>query len=352
MTSECPWKVAVSSLGWGQVSGQADRFLARKWRRSSAARPCLYPQSSARITISEGSCPERITTITGSTAAVFHAVSMIAFKLDEVRGWLGWEARGGAPGQGGGNRAPNPHDGSRWQGRPGPGQGSFMSEDSGRAALLQTSVGRCSRGGGAAGACTAKPQSSCPGPLCRSCKWWKCLQASGDPAPCHPCKPVRLTDWEGWHQDQGDSRGEEKGITTLRESYPSLWRGNLGLLFPVPWGALSLGSPSLDYESLLFSACRPQVPRYRWQETCSPTLQSVLSLCLGCLMPSSCVCARFVLLFWRCCPGAGTGGQGMGPAPALLGPQIPCVWHKVEAGQGCMDGLGAPGYRDAFTWGS
>lgn len=45
---------------------------------------CLCLQSSARITISEGSCPERITTITGSTAAVFHAVSMIAFKLDEV----------------------------------------------------------------------------------------------------------------------------------------------------------------------------------------------------------------------------------------------------------------------------
>ncbi|NWY57698.1 PCBP4 protein, partial [Chionis minor] len=39
---------------------------------------------SARITISEGSCPERITTITGSTDAVFRAVSMIAFKLEEV----------------------------------------------------------------------------------------------------------------------------------------------------------------------------------------------------------------------------------------------------------------------------
>uniref|UniRef100_I3LRN5 Poly(rC)-binding protein 4 n=1 Tax=Sus scrofa TaxID=9823 RepID=I3LRN5_PIG len=46
----------------------------------------IREQSSARITISEGSCPERITTITGSTAAVFHAVSMIAFKLDEVCG--------------------------------------------------------------------------------------------------------------------------------------------------------------------------------------------------------------------------------------------------------------------------
>ncbi|KAK2507242.1 hypothetical protein MC885_002315 [Smutsia gigantea] len=52
----------------------------------------IREQSSARITISEGSCPERITTITGSTAAVFHAVSMIAFKLDEVCGCLEWEA--------------------------------------------------------------------------------------------------------------------------------------------------------------------------------------------------------------------------------------------------------------------
>ncbi|NWS61209.1 PCBP4 protein, partial [Chunga burmeisteri] len=44
------------------------------------------PRSSARITISEGSCPERITTITGSTDAVFRAVSMIAFKLEEDLG--------------------------------------------------------------------------------------------------------------------------------------------------------------------------------------------------------------------------------------------------------------------------
>uniref|UniRef100_A0A8C6YSJ1 Poly(rC) binding protein 4 n=1 Tax=Nothoprocta perdicaria TaxID=30464 RepID=A0A8C6YSJ1_NOTPE len=48
---------------------------------------------SARITISEGSCPERITTITGSTDAVFRAVSMIAFKLEEDLG------DGGAPGR-------------------------------------------------------------------------------------------------------------------------------------------------------------------------------------------------------------------------------------------------------------
>ncbi|CAM4579661.1 unnamed protein product [Lepidochelys olivacea] len=46
----------------------------------------IREQSSARITISEGSCPERITTITGSMDAVFRAVSMIAFKLEEDLG--------------------------------------------------------------------------------------------------------------------------------------------------------------------------------------------------------------------------------------------------------------------------
>lgn len=72
------------SSDWGLVSG-AGRSLAPQW--GGCLLPDAYPtpQSSARITISEGSCPERITTITGSTAAVFHAVSMIAFKLDEVR---------------------------------------------------------------------------------------------------------------------------------------------------------------------------------------------------------------------------------------------------------------------------
>lgn len=38
------------------------------------ARP-IPAETAAWITISEGSCPERITTITGSTAAAFHAVS-------------------------------------------------------------------------------------------------------------------------------------------------------------------------------------------------------------------------------------------------------------------------------------
>lgn len=44
----------------------------------------LDPQSSARINISEGSCPERIITITGPTDCVFRAFTMITFKLEEV----------------------------------------------------------------------------------------------------------------------------------------------------------------------------------------------------------------------------------------------------------------------------
>ncbi|XP_030061703.1 poly(rC)-binding protein 4 isoform X2 [Microcaecilia unicolor] len=46
----------------------------------------IREESSARVTISEGSSPERITTITGSTDAVFRAFSMIAFKLEEDLG--------------------------------------------------------------------------------------------------------------------------------------------------------------------------------------------------------------------------------------------------------------------------
>jgi len=41
-------------------------------------------QSSARINISEGSCPERIITITGATECVFRAFTMITIKLEEV----------------------------------------------------------------------------------------------------------------------------------------------------------------------------------------------------------------------------------------------------------------------------
>ncbi|KAM3878506.1 poly(rC)-binding protein 4 [Diretmus argenteus] len=43
----------------------------------------IREESSARINISEGSCPERIITITGPTDCVFKAFTMITFKLEE-----------------------------------------------------------------------------------------------------------------------------------------------------------------------------------------------------------------------------------------------------------------------------
>ncbi|CAL8337684.1 unnamed protein product [Merluccius merluccius] len=43
----------------------------------------IREESSARINISEGSCPERIITITGPTHSVFTAFTMITFKLEE-----------------------------------------------------------------------------------------------------------------------------------------------------------------------------------------------------------------------------------------------------------------------------
>uniref|UniRef100_A0A3P8PRC1 K Homology domain-containing protein n=1 Tax=Astatotilapia calliptera TaxID=8154 RepID=A0A3P8PRC1_ASTCA len=45
--------------------------------------PFSFPPLSARINISEGSCPERIITITGPTDCVFRAFTMITFKLEE-----------------------------------------------------------------------------------------------------------------------------------------------------------------------------------------------------------------------------------------------------------------------------
>uniref|UniRef100_M4AMQ4 Poly(rC) binding protein 4 n=1 Tax=Xiphophorus maculatus TaxID=8083 RepID=M4AMQ4_XIPMA len=43
----------------------------------------IREESGARINISEGSCPERIITITGPTDCVFRAFTMITFKLEE-----------------------------------------------------------------------------------------------------------------------------------------------------------------------------------------------------------------------------------------------------------------------------
>ncbi|NXK77716.1 PCBP2 protein, partial [Amazona guildingii] len=44
----------------------------------------LFPQSGARINISEGNCPERIITLAGPTNAIFKAFAMIIDKLEEV----------------------------------------------------------------------------------------------------------------------------------------------------------------------------------------------------------------------------------------------------------------------------
>lgn len=43
----------------------------------------IREESSARVNISEGTCPERIITITGSTESVFRAFTMITYKLEE-----------------------------------------------------------------------------------------------------------------------------------------------------------------------------------------------------------------------------------------------------------------------------
>ncbi|CAK6957368.1 poly(rC)-binding protein 4 [Scomber scombrus] len=43
----------------------------------------IREESTARVNISEGSCPERIITITGSTDSVFRAFTMITYKLEE-----------------------------------------------------------------------------------------------------------------------------------------------------------------------------------------------------------------------------------------------------------------------------
>ena len=43
-------------------------------------------QSGAKINISDGSCPERIVTVTGSTDAIYKAFTLICNKFEEVSG--------------------------------------------------------------------------------------------------------------------------------------------------------------------------------------------------------------------------------------------------------------------------
>ena len=42
-------------------------------------------QSGAKINISDGTCPERIVTVTGNTESIFKAFTLICNKFDEVR---------------------------------------------------------------------------------------------------------------------------------------------------------------------------------------------------------------------------------------------------------------------------
>jgi hypothetical protein len=43
-------------------------------------------QSGAKINISDGSCPERIVTVTGTTDSIFKAFTLICNKFEEVSG--------------------------------------------------------------------------------------------------------------------------------------------------------------------------------------------------------------------------------------------------------------------------
>ena len=50
----------------------------------STPRTNFYFQSGAKINISDGSCPERIVTVTGSTDAIYKAFTLICNKFEEV----------------------------------------------------------------------------------------------------------------------------------------------------------------------------------------------------------------------------------------------------------------------------
>lgn len=44
----------------------------------------FFFQSGAKINISDGSCPERIVTVSGTTSAIYTAFSLITKKFEEV----------------------------------------------------------------------------------------------------------------------------------------------------------------------------------------------------------------------------------------------------------------------------
>lgn len=156
---------------------------------------------------------------------------------------------------------------------------------------------KVSQGWGAAQARTANRASlartSAPAPA----NGGNVSRPPSDPAPGHPCKPVWVADWgrrenkiKEDHRVRGGGLEERAG---LMASYPP---GEPGLQ------ALCLGYGVAQVAPVL--AHRLQVPRCRWQGTCSPNPQSAPSPCPACLMPSSSVCARSVLSSWEVGPGA------------------------------------------------
>lgn len=44
----------------------------------------FFLQSGAKINISDGSCPERIVTVSGSSSAIYKAFTLITKKFEEV----------------------------------------------------------------------------------------------------------------------------------------------------------------------------------------------------------------------------------------------------------------------------
>lgn len=211
---------------------------ASSWPGSREGAPLvLHPQSSARITISEGSCPERITTITGSTAAVFHAVSMIAFKLDEVCGCLrGWGPQV-VP------REEQDSDSTEWLrvGQKAKLRAGFSHWSGTRAGFPPSSPSKkVLQGRGSSRGMHGQPslpaQDLCAAPANGG-------NVSRPPVTLRLVIPAsQCGSLIGKAGTKIKEIREVRGRgTTPRESYPSVSRGDLGLQLPVLWGAPSLG---------------------------------------------------------------------------------------------------------------
>jgi hypothetical protein len=70
----------------GEVVGAINDLI--HFDTNSIFSPFLFFQSGAKINISDGSCPERIVTVSGSTSAIYKAFTLITKKFEEVS-WTG-----------------------------------------------------------------------------------------------------------------------------------------------------------------------------------------------------------------------------------------------------------------------